>query len=105
MSNKGGPGSKDVDLIRVRLTVINNSGATITDVTPGELSVSGAAISIGNSPSSRGSLPNFSGAYFDWDFDLNGNVGASATASATGPNGEEINIGPVDCGTIAGGGN
>jgi len=103
--NKGGPGTKDVDLIRVALAVTNNSGSAIRGVVPGAITITGGSVRMDSTPAARSSLPNFATAMFEWSFNLNGTVDITVNASATGPNGEEINIGPISCGSISGGAN
>jgi hypothetical protein len=99
---KGGPASKP-DLVRVFLTVRNNSGAPITDFVPAALDISGSgSVAMDTSASSRRSMPNGSVYTSQWSFDLDGVVNVSASATANDPDGNTITIGPVDCGSING---
>jgi hypothetical protein len=94
---------KDVTVI---LSVQNDSGATITNVTASQLTVQserGTGFSLGSAPADFTRLPDGSSATFKWrgEFTTPGGTCAfSVSATAQGPNGQRIDVPLTDCGTI-----
>jgi hypothetical protein len=95
--NKGGPDGKP-DLLHVILTVLNGSGATITNVTPlNPLDVQGGQFSVAQFPANQGILTDGHHANFEWQLLSSANLTVHASAVATGPGGQVVQIGPVTC--------
>jgi hypothetical protein len=94
--DKGGPADKD-NLIHVTLIVSNDSGAEITGLTANALDVQGGAFSINSAPSLSRTLVDGGTAAFRYSLASDASLTISASASATGPGGELISIGPVSC--------
>ena len=94
--DKGGPAAKD-NLIHVTLIVSNDSGSEITGLTANALDIQGGPFSINSSPGTSRSLAEGGTAVFRYSIDSDASLTISVSASASGPGGELISIGPVAC--------
>jgi hypothetical protein len=90
--NKGNQANGE---IHVTLTVDNESGATITRVSPGHLSLS-SPIQIRIVPSDQSALPTGHRASFLWQLSGSGSVSGTTILSFTDGNGQEQHL-PVSC--------
>lgn len=94
---------KDVTVV---LTITNESGAPITNVTAGSLQVQrapGTGFSLGSAPANFTRLVDGRSATFRWRGEFStasGACGFSVSAAAQGPNGERVDVPLVDCGTV-----
>jgi hypothetical protein len=97
MDVKRSPGADKPDLVEVTLTVSNNSGSEISNVTPHILNISGGAYDSGRTPASLRSLTNGKRTSFLYTVMSDAALRISASASATGPSGQLVSVGPVAC--------
>lgn len=94
---------KDVTVV---LSILNESGATIENITAGNLTVQrapGTGFSLGSAPANFTRLTNGRTATFRWKGEFTTSAGAcgfSVSATAEGPNGERIEIPLTDCGSV-----
>lgn len=96
LSHKAGPADKE-DLIFVTLAIVNDSGSTITNVTANALDVRGGAFTVRYVPLGRSQLSDGRTVRFVSILSSNASLAVNASASAIGPGGEAIPIGPVAC--------
>ncbi|MEO8603819.1 MAG: hypothetical protein ABI629_14690 [bacterium] len=94
--DKGGP-APEGSLIAVTLRVTNDSGAEITGLTAHALDIQGGAYTLGGTRGTTRNLNDGNGASFGSQVFSNSTLTISASASASGPSGELIQIGPVSC--------
>jgi len=93
------------DQISITMVVHNSTGVVLENVTASSLGLApeGGALFFdpsGPSPRTHRVLGLFSSAVFQWGGRMNtvGAIGFSASAAATGPNGEPVATGTIDCG-------
>ena len=75
----------------------NDSGAEITGLTAHALDIQGGPFTLNSAPSVSRTLPDGGSAMFLYSLDSDASLTISVSASATGPGGELITIGPVSC--------
>ena len=79
------------------MVVTNDSGAEINGLSAHALDIQGGPFSLNSAPALSRTLPNGGSAAFRYSLDSDASLTINASASATGPGGELINIGPVSC--------